>query len=250
MDCYFSYIRRLMLLMGSKQDGQIPQVRWGNFLTMFEGLAFGSTAMCGRTTFWFWVISAVPFYCATWEHYFTNTLILPAVNGPTEGLMLIYLSHFFTAIVGSEWWAQQFGKSLPFLSWVPFIHEITTYKAVLFLMVAFAVIPTVTFNVCNVYKVVQARKASMLLALAMVMLLSFGFLYVNSRYLIGLMGVQYCFIPPLPFCCSFGRSFGMVCLYSLCPHLPFVFFMKVKKSNYLYAGDTCHQLTLWGTIHI
>ncbi|BBH08603.1 aminoalcoholphosphotransferase 1 [Prunus dulcis] len=121
----------------------------------FEGLAFGSTAMCGRTTFWFWVISAVPFYCATWEHYFTNTLILPAVNGPTEGLMLIYFAHFFTAIVvvGSTIW-----KSLPFLSWVPFIHEITTYKAVLFLMVAFAVIPTLTFNVCNVYKVVQTRK--------------------------------------------------------------------------------------------
>ncbi|BFG40300.1 hypothetical protein CerSpe_265740 [Prunus speciosa] len=133
----------------------------------FEGLAFGSTAMCGRTTFWFWVISAVPFYCATWEHYFTNTLILPAFNGPTEGLMLIYFAHFFTAIVGSEWWAQPFGTSLPFLSWVPFIHEITTYKAVLFLMVAFAVIPTLTFNVCNVYKVVQARKGSMLLALAM-----------------------------------------------------------------------------------
>ncbi|XP_034223687.1 choline/ethanolaminephosphotransferase 1 isoform X2 [Prunus dulcis] len=133
----------------------------------FEGLAFGSTAMCGRTTFWFWVISAVPFYCATWEHYFTNTLILPAVNGPTEGLMLIYFAHFFTAIVGSEWWAQPFGNSLPFLSWVPFIHEITTYKAVLFLMVAFAVIPTLTFNVCNVYKVVQTKKGSMLLALAM-----------------------------------------------------------------------------------
>lgn len=25
--------------------------------------------MCGRYTFWFWVISAVPFYCATWEQY-------------------------------------------------------------------------------------------------------------------------------------------------------------------------------------
>lgn len=35
-----------------------------------------------------------------WSSYFTNTLILPAFNGPTEGLMLIYLSHFFTAIVG------------------------------------------------------------------------------------------------------------------------------------------------------
>ncbi|KAK9934869.1 hypothetical protein M0R45_021998 [Rubus argutus] len=132
-----------------------------------EALAFGSTAMCGRNTFWFWVISAVPFYCATWEHYFTNTLILPALNGPTEGLMLIYLSHFFTAIVGSEWWAQPFGKSLPFLSWVPFLNEITMSNAVLFLMIAFAVIPTVTFNVINAYKVVQARKGSMLLALAM-----------------------------------------------------------------------------------
>ncbi|KAL2926395.1 Choline/ethanolaminephosphotransferase 1 [Bienertia sinuspersici] len=35
----------------------------------FEALAFGSTAMCGRTTFWFWVISAIPFYGATWEQY-------------------------------------------------------------------------------------------------------------------------------------------------------------------------------------
>ncbi|KAI3467176.1 hypothetical protein Pfo_023839 [Paulownia fortunei] len=133
----------------------------------FESLAFGSTAMCGGSTFWFWVISAVPFYCATWEHYFTNTLILPAINGPTEGLMLIYMIHFFTAIVGAEWWAQQFGKSIPFLSWVPFINEITMYKAALFLMIIFAVIPTISFNVYNVHKVVQARKGSMLLALAM-----------------------------------------------------------------------------------
>ncbi|KAJ8547976.1 hypothetical protein K7X08_021212 [Anisodus acutangulus] len=47
--------------------------------------------LCGRDTFWFWVISAVPFYCSTWERYFTDTLILPVVNGPTEGLRLIYL---------------------------------------------------------------------------------------------------------------------------------------------------------------
>ncbi|KAJ7943247.1 Choline/ethanolaminephosphotransferase 1 [Quillaja saponaria] len=120
----------------------------------FESLAFGSTAMCGRSTFWFWLISAIPFYGATWEHYFTNTLILPAVNGPTEGLMLIYVTHFFTAIVGAEWWVQQFGTSIPFLSWVPVIN-------------AFAVIPTVTFNVYNVHKVVQGRKGNILLALAM-----------------------------------------------------------------------------------
>ncbi|KAJ0038661.1 hypothetical protein Pint_23396 [Pistacia integerrima] len=132
-----------------------------------EAMAFGSTAMCGRDTFWFWVISAVPFYGATWEHYFTNTLILPVVNGPTEGLMLIYVAHFFTALVGAEWWAQHFGNSIPFLNWVPLINGITTYKAVLYMMIAFAVIPTLYSNVSNVYNVVYARKGSMLLALAM-----------------------------------------------------------------------------------
>lgn len=132
-----------------------------------EALAFGSTAMCGRATFWFWVIAAIPFYGATWEHFFTNTLILPVVNGPTEGLMLIYFCHFFTTFVGAEWWAQQFGKSIPFLSWVPFFSGIPTYQAVLYIMVASGVIPTVAFNVYNVYHVVKARKGSMLLALAM-----------------------------------------------------------------------------------
>ncbi|PWA36066.1 hypothetical protein CTI12_AA603490 [Artemisia annua] len=71
---------------------------------------------------------AVPFYCATWEHYFTNTLILPAVNGPTEGLMLIYVAHIFTSIVGSEWWAQDFGTSILLLSWVPIINANGTDK--------------------------------------------------------------------------------------------------------------------------
>ncbi|MBA0746509.1 hypothetical protein Gogos_009019 [Gossypium gossypioides] len=30
-------------------------------------MAVGSTAICERDTFWFWVISAIPFYGATWE---------------------------------------------------------------------------------------------------------------------------------------------------------------------------------------
>lgn len=133
----------------------------------FESLAFGSTAMCGGDAFWFWLISAVPFYGATWEHFFTNTLTLPVVNGPTEGLMLIYMSHFFTAIVGAEWWIRDLGKSLPFLGWVPVLHGIPMYRVVLLFMIIFAVIPTITFNFYNVAKVVRARKGSMLLAFAM-----------------------------------------------------------------------------------
>ncbi|GMP80380.1 hypothetical protein CsSME_00035498 [Camellia sinensis var. sinensis] len=88
----------------------------------FASLAFGSIIMSGGTAFWFRVITVVLFHLATWEHYFTNTLIMPVINGPTEGLMLIYLCHFFTAIVGADWWAQPFGKSPPFLSWVPLIN--------------------------------------------------------------------------------------------------------------------------------
>ncbi|XP_020089955.1 choline/ethanolaminephosphotransferase 1-like [Ananas comosus] len=133
----------------------------------FEALAFGSTAMCGRNTFWFWVTAAIPFYLATWEHFFTNTLILPIINGPTEGLMLIYICHFLTFLTGAEWWAQDFRKSIPLLSWVPLIPETPVYGIVLFLMVIFGVIPTISSNIRNVHKVVEARKGSMLLALAM-----------------------------------------------------------------------------------
>ncbi|KAJ8620011.1 hypothetical protein MRB53_028540 [Persea americana] len=141
----------------------------------FEALAFGSTAMCGgRNTFWFWVISAVPFYFATWEHFFTNTLILPEVNGPTEGLLLIYACHFFTAFVGAEWWVRDFRVSIPFLSWIPWVPETPVYGVALFIMIIAAVVPTVGYNIYNAYQVVQARKGSMLLALAM--LLPFGVL--------------------------------------------------------------------------
>ncbi|XXG72930.1 hypothetical protein AAC387_Pa07g1920 [Persea americana] len=145
----------------------------------FETLAFGSTAMCGRDTFWFWVISAVPFYCATWEHFFTNTLILPEINGPTEGLMLIYACHFFTSFVGAEWWVRDLRVSMPILSWIPWIPEIPVYGIVLFLMIIGGVVPTVgykevTFLFLDDINVVQARKGSMLLALTM--LFPFGML--------------------------------------------------------------------------
>ncbi|XP_057730607.1 choline/ethanolaminephosphotransferase 1-like isoform X2 [Arachis stenosperma] len=133
----------------------------------FESIAFGSTSMCGRDAFWFWFLSAVPFYGATWEHYFTHSLILPVINGPTEGLMLIYTCHFFTALVGAEWWIHEFGKSVPFLSWMPIVSGIPTYKAALTLLMVFGVGPTVFGNVSNVCKLVRAKNGSVLRALAM-----------------------------------------------------------------------------------
>ncbi|KAG6429832.1 hypothetical protein SASPL_107886 [Salvia splendens] len=184
----------------------------------FEALAFGSTAMCGRNTFWFWVISAVPFYCATWENYFTNTLILPIINGPTEGLLLIYTVHFFTAIVGTEWWAQPFGKSIPFASWVPIVNEMPMYSAALFMMIVFAVIPTVLFNVYNVYKIVRAKKGSMLLALAMLYpfaLLLGGVLFWDYLSPLDLLG-NYPHLVILGIGLSFGFLVGRMILAHIC----------------------------------
>ncbi|KAK8320632.1 hypothetical protein V6Z12_A12G050400 [Gossypium hirsutum] len=109
-------------------------------------MAFGSTAMCRGDSFWFWVISSIPFYGATWEHYFTNALILPVVNGPTEGLALIYGLHFMTTIVGAQWWAQPFQQSIPFLSWIPYVNELPTYKAAVYLLTPIAILPTVACN--------------------------------------------------------------------------------------------------------
>lgn len=43
----------------------------------------------------------ISIFCA-WvvNSFFTDTLILPEINGPTEGLMVIYMAHIFTGIVG------------------------------------------------------------------------------------------------------------------------------------------------------
>ncbi|XVF85686.1 hypothetical protein PTKIN_Ptkin17bG0136200 [Pterospermum kingtungense] len=181
-------------------------------------MAVGSTTMCKRDTFWFWVISAIPFYGATWEHYFTNSLILPEINGANEGVALIYTCHFITSFVGAQWWAQQIGKSIPFFSWVPSVNEIPTYRVVLYSMTAFGVLPTVALNVSNVHTVIRTRKGSMLRALAMLypfVLLMAGVLvwdYLSPSDIIG----SYPHLIVLGTGLAFGFLVGRMILAHLC----------------------------------
>ena len=44
------------------------------------------------------------FYINTWEHYYTGKLILPVINGPSEGLLGAAATCFVTAGWGVEWW--------------------------------------------------------------------------------------------------------------------------------------------------
>lgn len=46
----------------------------------------------------------VVFYVTTWEEYNTGKLVLPIVNGPTEGLLLGALQMFISAAYGVKYW--------------------------------------------------------------------------------------------------------------------------------------------------
>lgn len=49
---------------------------------------------------------AMVFFMATWEEYYTGTLALPIVNGPNEGLAIMYSLYLATAFFGPAFWTQ------------------------------------------------------------------------------------------------------------------------------------------------
>ncbi|GMP95913.1 hypothetical protein CsSME_00044778 [Camellia sinensis var. sinensis] len=80
-------------------------------------------------------------------------------------------------------------------------------------MTAFAVLPTISFNVYNVYKGVQARKGSMLVG--------FG----NGKPLLN--GCHHCFLSTLPIFCALGESCGVV---------KEMMYNKIKLNKYNWVG--------------
>ena len=53
---------------------------------------------------WTLMSSAIPFYVATWEEYYTGSLVLPYINGPSEGLILGASVSFLSFLYGPHWW--------------------------------------------------------------------------------------------------------------------------------------------------
>jgi len=50
---------------------------------------------------WFGLIA---FFFQTWEEYYTGEMILPIMNGPTEGLLLICFCDLLSYVYGYDWW--------------------------------------------------------------------------------------------------------------------------------------------------
>ncbi|TDH65385.1 hypothetical protein CCR75_002030 [Bremia lactucae] len=75
---------------------------------VISACTFASTLMLGPT-YWSLLIFLAPamvFFMATWEEYYTGTLALPIVNGPNEGLFIMYSIYIGTAITGPRVWTE------------------------------------------------------------------------------------------------------------------------------------------------
>lgn len=57
------------------------------------------------------VIPLIPFYSQTWELYYMKTMVLPIINGPSEGLLMAIAMMMTTYHTGSAVW---FHRPLPF----------------------------------------------------------------------------------------------------------------------------------------
>jgi ethanolaminephosphotransferase len=56
--------------------------------------------------FFFFVVGYVPFYFQTWEEYYVGAMVLPAFNGPSEGLVIVMGLCVLSFINGAHWFQQ------------------------------------------------------------------------------------------------------------------------------------------------
>eukprot|EP00667_Euglena_gracilis_P008792 EG_transcript_8907 len=67
------------------------------------------------------------FYLNTWEEYYTGELILPVINGPTEGLLVGTAIHLWTAYTGPNWWRNTIQLPVPVDAFLELDAWLTAY---------------------------------------------------------------------------------------------------------------------------
>uniref|UniRef100_K3WTS5 CDP-alcohol phosphatidyltransferase n=1 Tax=Globisporangium ultimum (strain ATCC 200006 / CBS 805.95 / DAOM BR144) TaxID=431595 RepID=K3WTS5_GLOUD len=94
----------------------------------------------------------VVFICATWEEYYSGSLQLPLINGPTEGILIGCALKLFTAWVGSQFWTQEI---------IPGFQN----NSVFVIVTAISSFFTIAVNGVNVLHAVRLANDSILVAL-------------------------------------------------------------------------------------
>ncbi|GAB9462761.1 hypothetical protein Gpo141_00000245 [Globisporangium polare] len=126
----------------------------------------------------------VVFICATWEEYYSGSLQLPLINGPTEGILIAISLKLFTAVVGPQFWTQE---ALP--GW-----QVNT---IFVLITAASSFFTIGVNAVNVFHAVRLRKDSMIVALTR----------LAPFCIINLLGVAWAIFSPSDIFAQYPRTF-------------------------------------------
>jgi len=96
----------------------------------------------------FWLMAFCPFVCATWEEYFTGSLILGRFNGPTDGFLLAITFCIITGL-SPGYWAREIGVNFPSFP----IHAMKSNPTVdIMILIGYVgLIPTLGANLHAVY---------------------------------------------------------------------------------------------------
>jgi ethanolaminephosphotransferase len=80
-------------------------------------------------------LSILGFHLSHWEEYYTNTLVMGALNGPTEAILAIVAAIYWTALVGADWWSVA----------VPGLADVTRRDAILWLFCGSAALTSLMY---------------------------------------------------------------------------------------------------------
>jgi len=87
------------------------------------------------------------FYWVTIEHYYTGTLIMPPLNGVSDGSIPIVLLSIYTAYTGNNWWATPVYDG----AWLNFSGvDVLTVGQAIALMISVACLILTTYTFVNI----------------------------------------------------------------------------------------------------
>lgn len=110
------------------------------------------------------LVAMAAFYVSTWEEYYTGTMYLGVINGPTEGLVIACMIMLTSGIWGAHIWSLPLSrvissKTLAMMSRVlpvPLTH-VTVASALATLMIVMFVTTQLPFSLYNVYRALSVK---------------------------------------------------------------------------------------------
>ncbi|CEO94583.1 CDP-alcohol phosphatidyltransferase [Plasmodiophora brassicae] len=117
-------------------------------------IMMGSILQLGGTwrLFAIWAIAMTPFTMATWEEYYTGSLVLAELNGPSDGQFILAVCCLLPAVFGAGFWSE--------VVTLPFVNVRTQRNVLVVLLGITAMIPTVILNVANVLRSSKTRETT------------------------------------------------------------------------------------------